>query len=55
MSDFEEGKMHTETRLKTATGWSPLFFGILFIVASIVGFIGTRVPGIGTGVALLLF
>jgi len=31
--------MHTETRLKTATGWSPLFFGILFIVASIVGFI----------------
>ena len=31
--------MHTERRLKTATGWGPLSFGILLIIASIVGFI----------------
>ena len=31
--------MHTEHRLKTATGWGPLSFGILLIIASIVGFI----------------
>ena len=31
--------MHTEHRLKTMTGWGPLSFGILLIIASIVGFI----------------
>ena len=31
--------MHTERRIKTTTGWGPLFVSLLLIVATIVGLI----------------